>query len=171
MAGETVTVACKLPHGLKLRVFTETMRPESVMGGGTREVKVWDEIPDVSFTVFGNSHPQNKAPKCLIVGDYALTPNCPKELWDLWLQQNKDSDVVRNGLIFAHAKDQAAQLWIQVRQLFLLIEMAGLRIHPAWQLISPAVVALAQTIDACQRSPGASAALFCRLGGNEPDRL
>lgn len=108
MAGETVTVACKLPHGLKLRVFTETMRPESVMGGGTREVKVWDEIPDVSFTVFGNSHPQNKAPKCLIVGDYALTPNCPKELWDLWLQQNKDSDVVRNGLIFAHAKDQAA---------------------------------------------------------------
>lgn len=109
MAGETVTIACKLPHGLRLRVFKMVEKPEFAIGGGSRVSMVAEEIPGVGFTVYGNAHPQNAAPRCLIVGDYALTPNCPKDLWDLWLEQNRGSDVVANGLIFAHEKENSAR--------------------------------------------------------------
>lgn len=112
-AGETVTVACKLPHGLKLRVFAPTKKIEPMT---SREVTVFEEIPDATFTVFGNAHAQNAAPRCLIIGGFALTPGVPKDLWDAWLEQNKDSDVVKNNLIFAHAKDQAASSAAQSKE-------------------------------------------------------
>ena len=74
------------------------------MGGGMREVKVAEELPE-SFTVLGVAHPQNAGPRGLMVGGFVLTSGVPKDLWDLWLNQNKDSDIVKNGLIFAHVKD------------------------------------------------------------------
>ena len=97
----TVTVACKLPNGLILRVFDMVDRDEPVMGGGMRKVKVAQERP-AQVTIKGNAHPQNAAPRAPIIGGFALTQGVDKEFWDLWLAQNKDSDVVRNRLIFAH---------------------------------------------------------------------
>lgn len=99
----TVTVATKLPHGLILRVFTMVDQDEPVMGGGFRTVKTAKQLPK-QVVLNGAAHPQDQAPTCLMVGGWALTPNVDKDLWDLWLEQNKDSDVVRNGLIFAHEK-------------------------------------------------------------------
>jgi hypothetical protein len=103
MAG-TVTVYCKLPHGLILRVFDFEERTEYTgSGGGTRTVKVARELPKLAI-LNGWSHPQNQAPGCLIVNGFAVTPDVDKDLWDLWLQQNATADVVKNGLIFAHEK-------------------------------------------------------------------
>jgi hypothetical protein len=99
----TVTVACKLPHGLKLRLFNMVETQEPVMGGGFRTVKVAQERPE-SVTVKGWSHAQNMAPNAPLVGGYALTQNVDKDLWDAWLAANAQSDVVKNGLIFAHEK-------------------------------------------------------------------
>jgi hypothetical protein len=100
----TVTAACKLPHGLTLRVFDMVETQEAVMGGGFRPVKMARELP-TRITLKGVSHAQNAAPNAPMISGFALTHGVPKEFWDLWLAQNKDTDVVKNGLVFAHEKD------------------------------------------------------------------
>lgn len=107
MAGETVTVACKLPNGLALRVFNMVDKDEHVMGGGVKTVKVAQEIAD-RVILNGWSHPQNHGSVHQIEGGFALTPGVDKQFWDKWLEQNKESDVVRNGLVFAHANTNSA---------------------------------------------------------------
>jgi len=99
---DTVTVACKLPHGLVLRVF---QREEVMLPAGATMIKseMWAALPE-SYTVKGNAHPQNEAPRCLIVDGYAMTPGIPREHWELWLHQNRKHPAVMNGLIFAHGK-------------------------------------------------------------------
>jgi hypothetical protein len=72
--GTTVTVACKLPHGLHLDV------------AGKR------------VTVEGTN-------SSVIIGGHGITRNVDKAFFDEWLKTNKDSDVVKNELIFAHEKD------------------------------------------------------------------
>ena len=107
-SGETVTVACKLPHGLVLRCFDMVPTREPIMGGGFREVKMAQELPQ-TYTLKGNAHPQNMAPKAPIAGGYALTFGIPKDFLDRWLEENKQSDVILNGLIFAHTKSEMVQ--------------------------------------------------------------
>jgi hypothetical protein len=106
-AGAKVTVACKLPHGLILRVFGFDTRSEPVMGGGSKEVKVARQIGE-SVTLNGNAVPFGKAPEHPIIGGYALTHGVDKELFDKWLEQNRDSDLVRNRLIFAYESQDKA---------------------------------------------------------------
>lgn len=106
MAGPTVTVACKLPNGLRMRLFRMQKTHEPVLGGGSREVQVAHET-GAEFTLNGWSHPQNKASRATIEGGYALTPNVPKDFWDAWFAQNKDTDFVKKGLIFAHEKESS----------------------------------------------------------------
>lgn len=104
----TVTVACKLPHGLKLRLFNMIDTQEPILGGGYRTVKVAREQAK-SITIKGWSHAQNMAPDAPIVGGYALTMNVDKDFWDAWLEQNQELDAVRNKLIFAHEKPVNAE--------------------------------------------------------------
>lgn len=98
--GDTVTVACKLPHGLQLRLYETRKVFEPILGGGSREVKMAFQVGD-THVLNGWSHPQNAAPKCTISVGYALTQNIPKEFWDEWLKQNSKTAFVANGLIFA----------------------------------------------------------------------
>ena len=102
-SGETVTVGCKLPHGLILRIFNMIEVDEPVMGGGSRKVPTARERAE-RVTINGCAHMQNKAPNAPISSGFALTHGVNKDFWDLWLTQNKDSDMVRNGLIFAQGK-------------------------------------------------------------------
>lgn len=96
----TVTVLSKLPAPLILRVFEMVDTPEPVMGGGQRMVKQARELPQ-RFTINGCAHPQNAAPNCELAGGFAITPNVPKDIWDKWLSQNKESDMVKKGIVFA----------------------------------------------------------------------
>ena len=107
-SGETVTVACKLPHGLQLRVFDMVTIREPIMGGGFREVPVAQECPE-QYVVKGNAHAQNMAPNAPITGGYALTFGIPKEFWERWVKDNAGSDVVKNNLIFANFKNDYVQ--------------------------------------------------------------
>ncbi|AWJ93314.1 hypothetical protein Sp245p_26190 (plasmid) [Azospirillum baldaniorum] len=107
-SGETVTVACKLPHGLELRTFTMEEVSEPVMGGGFRSVKMARQ-DETTFVIKGNAFPQNMAPEHPIIGGFGLTPGVPKGFWDKWLEQNASSALVRSGLIFAHAKPGHAE--------------------------------------------------------------
>lgn len=99
-----VTVGCKMPNGLILRIFTMAEKNEQVMGGGSRKIKEAVEVPGKRVVLNGFSHPQNAAPRARIAGGFALTMGVDKEFWDTWLAQNKDTDIVRNGLVFAHEK-------------------------------------------------------------------
>jgi hypothetical protein len=102
MSGLT-TVACKIPNGLVLRVFRQIEQHEPVMGGGTRPVKRAQMVGD-PVKVHGPATPFGEAPKCLIVGGYAMTPNVDTEFFAKWLEQNADADAVKNNLIFASEK-------------------------------------------------------------------
>jgi hypothetical protein len=110
----TVTVACKLPHGIILRVFDMEESEVPMLNGPPKRIKQAKEIAR-RFVINGFSHAQNRAPDYPILaghpisngtteGGYALTSGVPKDLWDLWLEQNKTSAMVRNGLIFAFEK-------------------------------------------------------------------
>jgi hypothetical protein len=103
-----VTVCCKLPHGLTMRLFDMVEIYEQVLGGGSRAVKVAQERKE-RVTVNGFSYAQNVAPHCKMTGGYAITTGVDKEFWDAWLAQNKDSDVVKNFMIFAHENGNSAQ--------------------------------------------------------------
>lgn len=105
----TVTVACKLPNGLILRGFRMIESSQQVMGGGTRMVK---EAIDTGMRQVINGIASEHGKPLLdpegnpinMAQSFALTYNVDADLWDLWLEQNKNSDVVKNGMIFAHAK-------------------------------------------------------------------
>jgi hypothetical protein len=118
---ETVTVALKHPAGIILRIFKQVDGIETGIGGNQKRVKVSqvvekDGVP-YQFVLNGNriargaETDEDRVAKT-IVGGYALTPNVPKDLWEVWREQNKDHDLVRNHLIYAtdgeaRARDQA----------------------------------------------------------------
>lgn len=107
----TVTVACRLPHGLILRVFQMEEIQVPLLNGPPKTVKQAMEMAK-RFVINGFAHAQNRAPEYEILaghplangtmeGGFALTPGVPKDLWDMWLEQNKTSMMVKNGLVFA----------------------------------------------------------------------
>lgn len=99
-AGAKVVVACKLPHGVVLRGFKMEEYDEPVLGGGLRSVKRAVEIGE-RVVVFGNAVPFGQSPKTRIVAGYALTDGVDRDVWVAWLADNKNSDMVKNVLIFA----------------------------------------------------------------------
>lgn len=112
--GETVTIACKLPGGLALRLheWVETRVP--VLGGGFQTEKIARATQDPIVIIRGNAVAANVRPRAEIVGHqgFALTRGVSKDFWDRWLAQNPDLPAVKNGLIFAspttdRARDEA----------------------------------------------------------------
>lgn len=99
----TVTVACKLPHGVELRIFDMIDAVEPTRDGG-KPIKVAQPRPQ-TFIVRGASYPEGGAMPP-IAGGFALTSGIPKEFWDKWLEDNAKSDMVRNGMIFAHSSSR-----------------------------------------------------------------
>lgn len=120
-SGETVTVACKLPHGLELRVFDMIEVYEPVMGGGSRMVQKAQAMP-VVVKINGFAYELDKGPRLQTFGQFALTFGVDKGFFDSWLEQNADSDLVKNGLIFsASAPDTAKEMAVDRR-----LERSGL---------------------------------------------
>jgi hypothetical protein len=78
-SSRTVTVACKIPHGLQLQLV------RVMIYGPGRPVNPPPGFPD--------PHP--------MAGGYALTHDVDSKFWEQWLEQNKLSPIVKNGLIFA----------------------------------------------------------------------
>lgn len=86
----TVTVACKLPHGLHLQ-----------LPGHPR------------VTVRGNAEPRgadlvNYRGKPIEAG-YALTHGVDAAFWAQWLKLHEKMDIVAKGFIFAHAQTQSVK--------------------------------------------------------------
>ena len=59
-------------------------------------------------TIAGTSYPSGQVPegmpeRPLIVHGAALTFGVDRELWENWLEQNKNTAMVKNGMVFAHS--------------------------------------------------------------------
>jgi hypothetical protein len=100
----TVTVLCKLPMGLHLRLHAWEETNELVMGGGTRKGKVarptgHEVILNGTSARHGQARLDAAGNFVLMVDGYAATPNVDKDFWDKWLDQNKEHDAaLRSGL-------------------------------------------------------------------------
>ena len=108
MAIETVTVACKFPNGYVLCAFDPVEDIENTPNG-TRSVKRFRRRPGSDFKLNGVSHRQNMMPKSEIMNSFAITTGVPKDIWDNWYSYFKDTDAVRNGMIFAHGKVESVR--------------------------------------------------------------
>lgn len=100
-ARSTVTVGCKLPNGLLLRLFNMVPTDVPVMGGGTKTVLQADPVGE-PVKINGYAVPFGMRPRFGIISDIALTKGVPADFWHEWLKQNQKLDVVVKGLIFAH---------------------------------------------------------------------
>lgn len=99
----TVTVACKLPHGLILQLHEMVETQEPVMGGGFRSFKIARAVGE-QVRIRGNAIPFGKIPNYEIKSGFALTPNVNAQFFRRWMKDNQDHDVVKNNLIFAFEK-------------------------------------------------------------------
>ncbi len=105
---ETVTIACKIPNGIILHLCGEEKTFEPLMGGGYREVMRYPRLEetvhvkgcsvDVGALLKGNFDQQ-------MAGGYALTTGVPKKFWDRWFEANKETDMVKNKVIFAASSE------------------------------------------------------------------
>ncbi|MBZ9683216.1 hypothetical protein LB531_21395 [Mesorhizobium sp. CO1-1-2] len=110
----TVTVACKLPHGLILRLHTMEDMNEPTAGGGFRKVKRAQVVGE-PIVLKGYNRRYNRgtdqAPAA-IASSYALTRGVDAEFFKKWLAQNQDLDAVKNNLIWAHAETDMVEGFI-----------------------------------------------------------
>ena len=98
-----VKVGCKMPNGIILRLDNMVETQEPMFGGGFRNVKTAQQVASVQL--FGTAVPFGAERPCLIVGGYAITNNVSGEFMEKWLEQHKDSDLVRNKIIIVHDRD------------------------------------------------------------------
>jgi hypothetical protein len=87
---DCVTVACRLPNGIALHLV------EPIPGTDIVKRSEW------AFWIKGTRVPFGKMPDYPIEHRYAFTRNVPREWWETWLEQNKDSALVRKRLITAY---------------------------------------------------------------------
>lgn len=99
MTGTTVSVACKLPHGLVLQ------NSRAVMDG--KKVLKW--IKDGPEVVIKGAavHVGEPAGKD-ISGGFALTHGVDAEFFRNWLEHHAEFPAVKQGLIFAHEQKASA---------------------------------------------------------------
>lgn len=95
----TVSVACKLPSGLILRLF-KMVDGQETAPGGYRAVKKAEQLPG-EVQINGNSVAWGVVPAHRIIGGYGITEHVPAEFFEKWLEQNADHPAVVNNLVFA----------------------------------------------------------------------
>jgi hypothetical protein len=89
-AAKTLTVACKLPHGIELRLYkVEKDIPAQLLPG--------DPV------VLAGSNSDGA------LGGYGFTDNVDAGFFSAWMDQNQNFPAVRAGLIFAEASPDRAR--------------------------------------------------------------
>ena len=99
----TMTVACKIPNGLILRVFVPETYSVPVMAGGVKEV-TRSRPTEWAQKINGPARKLGQDTAHTIIHGAGLTHGVDADLFALWLEQNKRSDYVLKGLVFGHEK-------------------------------------------------------------------
>lgn len=98
---ESVTVACKLPNGLHLDVFRMEEWTEQTPTGSRQTKRA---IREGRVTLNGV---KRRVDDPRVSEGFALTHGVDATHWARWLEANKDSALVQNGLIFASKPNDA----------------------------------------------------------------
>lgn|GEM_PF-883338 len=106
-----VTVACKIPAGLVLQLCEKTTFTEDTPAGPRERVR-YDRVGK-TVSIIGPAYPAGNPPpgfpeRPRMAGGFALTPGVDADFFAEWMQQNRLSDFVTQGMIFAHASTSAA---------------------------------------------------------------
>lgn len=112
--GQTVSVACKFPGGLIIRAFRyEEISEPTATGWHQRKIAI--EVarhtlrgPNASLAR-GEPNPTGIHPSLIVSGGYSVTAGVPADLWHAFLNDNKDSDLIRNRIVFALDSDDRAR--------------------------------------------------------------
>jgi len=89
---DTVTVACKLPHGMHL---------ETINAAGLVEQRVTIKGARLKTTAAGREIIKGHETTDDYGKGYGITPNVPKPFWDKWVAQNPTYPPFAKGFIFA----------------------------------------------------------------------
>lgn len=87
----TVTVGCKLPHGLLMQSYL----PRERAAPGMPEIPA---VPRGEPVLLAGSTASS------ILGGFGITEGVDAEFFEAWLKENQDYAPVKSGLIFAIAK-------------------------------------------------------------------
>ena len=96
----TVVVACKLPQGFRARLFKKGEMRTTTPAGVVQSITQFQPT-GAEYIFKGPQHGQNEGPRVLTASGFALTVGVPADFWDAWLDQHKEHDLVKSGLIFA----------------------------------------------------------------------
>jgi hypothetical protein len=110
----TVTVACKMPHGVVIRDFVKTTVHEQVMGGGSRPVEVFRPVGP-KIRIKGPTVPALFVRHVEVVGGYAITEGVPADVFERWVETNKEAPFIANELIYGHEKGDRVRSWAKER--------------------------------------------------------
>ena len=99
----TVTVACNLPHGIRLQLQRKEVQKVMGFGGQMGAVDVYRHFGK-TVVLNGNAVAAKEAPKNPIECGYALTFGVDAEFMAQWLEQNAELEAVRNKCIMIHHK-------------------------------------------------------------------
>lgn len=99
-ATATVTVACKLPHGLLLQLQKAVEAAEPTQSNPERKVTRYERFGKV-VRINGCAIPMDRPSSKELRGGYALTRDVDAEFFSKWLEQNKEHPAVEGGFIFA----------------------------------------------------------------------
>jgi hypothetical protein len=103
-AGAKVTVASKLPMSFEMQCCTK--RTVQMKNGNTAWVEdQWTKSGKV-VVINGTAYPNGQLPEGMpdrpqMANGSALTFGVDKDFFDAWMEQNKDTSMVKNHLIFA----------------------------------------------------------------------
>jgi hypothetical protein len=99
-----VTVACRMPNGLRLRIYDFIETYENVIGGGQRPFRKAVRRPKPDVVLKGFTVPYGVMPNQTVVGGYGLTHEVDADFFSEWMKQNAESDLVKNNIVIAHEK-------------------------------------------------------------------
>jgi hypothetical protein len=110
---DTVTVACKMPGGLRLRLFRKEDSFVPMFGGGVSKETISRPIDGAMILIRGPRHLGGTIPPDMMhsfmPGGYALTSGVPRDFWEQWLEDNKHSDLVKNKIVYAADREDLAR--------------------------------------------------------------
>lgn len=112
---DTVTVACRLPHGLVLRLHVMEEVQEPTAGGGFRKAKraqVIGEPVILKGYIRRFDRRKEQAPMAQD-SSYALTHGVDAEFFKAWMKQNETLDAVKNNLIWAHSETDMVEGFVK----------------------------------------------------------
>lgn len=132
---ETVTVFCRLPHGLRLSVYDldEIKRRDALSRNKTPD---YSPVQASHIVLRGARDDARYHKKDNVLLGMAGRTDVPKDFWDAWYSQNKNSDFIRNHLVFAETTERAGA----ARQAELAAERTGFEsLDPDAKIGSPLV--------------------------------